>query len=173
MKDLIKETIRKQVSESLTPKQYKDESLNESLLALGAVAVGLGASWAWLRNRIKKLVKDIVFAEFIKEHDTQKVIEKKLPNILRKFKLASTLADLHSLEKESEDAIKELNRLVLQVDRFIDTNANADKTFMDKVLAIDPNKEKIRLKKELKDFIEMTNKSFEYDLENKKNGLLD
>jgi hypothetical protein len=167
MKDLIKQVIKEEVSKSVA----SQEEINESFLFLATLA-GLGASWGWLRNHIRKLAKDIVFATFIEEYDQQKVIEKKIPDLLRKFKLINTLSDLMAVEKEAEEIIKALTRMNLQIDEFIDIKIKTDSTLMDKALLLNPNREKVRLKKELKDFIEKTKKSFASDIENKKNTLL-
>lgn len=169
MKDKIKNLIKEEVNQHIRP---KEEPLHESLLALGALVVALGASWGWLRGWLQRKSKDTMLMKFMETYDQSKVIEKQIPELLRKFKLVSNLQDLQAIEKEVDRVVKELSRMTSKVDKFVDNTYKVEPNWFTEIMALDPNREKMRLKKELKEFIEKIDASFELEAETKKDALL-
>ena len=152
---------------------YDGELLNEDFgLTLGLTAGGLGLLYGWMRSKLINFTKDNVFRRFMQENDKTFIIEKRIPTIMKKFKLVSTLTDLHNIEKEISDIKKDIKALSLKVDEFVDKNYDTNFAVIAKVIISNPEKEKIRLKSFLSEFFKVAEESFDKAVQEKTDELL-
>lgn len=173
MKEQIRQIVKEEITKHLNVTQpQQEEQVNESLLVIAGMVAGLGATWGWLRNYMRRASKDKMLAKFIEDYDQQKTIERKIPETLRKFKLINSLTDLETMEKSVKEIIKDLQRMESKIDKFVDTVYKTEPTWLDKALVLNPQQEKQRLKKEFKEFITKTQESFELAVETKRDEVL-
>jgi hypothetical protein len=174
LQEMVRNAVKESFQENLTAKQEtNDEQVDESVLALAGIVMAAGASWAWLRSFSKKSKTNAFFNAFVETYDTHKIISKKIPDMLRKFKLVNSLDTLDKMDKDVSDMIKELERMSKSnIDKFVDDSIKGEASFLDKALALNPQKEKIRLKKDIKELIDGIKDSFERDIEIKRDEFL-
>lgn len=170
MKDLIKQTVREAIAEHILAD--KTEQIDESV-ALAAVAVALGGTWAWVRKWVMDMKKSIGLEEFLEAYDQGKIIEKQIPAMLRKFKLINSLNDLKTMEADADKAIKAIEIMLTNVDKFVDDSVSDEATWMNKAMLRSPANVKRNLKKHIEDFVTNSKKSFARSIEYKTHELLD
>lgn len=166
LRSFVQESIRKQVNEK------EEGNLNESfgglLLVLGAV----GAGFAALRELVKGMFFQQTFKKFIEEEDSNNVVNKKLPQTIKKANLVGSLSDLNQFEESADQIVRQLENLESRVDPFIEKTVSEEPSWLDKAFILNPVKYKRQFKKELQKFIKTTRESFEYTIEQKRDEIL-
>lgn len=176
MKEQIRQIVKEEVSKHLgmSNEIEQEEQVNESLLALAGIAA-IGGAWAWVRRVAQNAKNDTILQSFLENYDKEKIVEKQIPETAKRFKLIKSLTDLEAMENRVDTFIKKLKALQNNVDKFVDMyfkGMEDSGNFFDRALAMKPQSEKIRIKKELKDIIENVEKSFEIEIESKKAEIL-
>lgn len=96
-----------------------------------------------------------------------------ISDIIRRFKLINNLADLELMEKRVDGVMGELNGMLRNVDRFVDAETDKMKQgVVDKVLNINPQREKKVIKEFIREFMGNVQNSFESESESRKNEIL-
>jgi hypothetical protein len=174
LQEMVRNAVKESFQENLTAKQeVNDEQIDESVLALVGIVMAAGAGWAWLRSFSKKSKPNAFFNAFVEMYDKKKLISKKIPDMLRKFKLVNSLDTLDKMDKDVIDMLDELERMAnTNINKFVDYSIKDEASFIDTALALNPQKEKMRLKKDIKELIDGIRTSFEKDIEIKRDEFL-
>lgn len=170
LKQHIKENTRNVIQETLDSFCGQEEQLDESVEVVGGLLAlaAIGSGWYWIRKKLISMRKNKMVDTFFQTYDKNKMLEKSMQNVSKRFKLVSTLADL----KVIEDDVKTINI------RFDELLAHAESFDVskfskgNKALALDKEKEKKRMTSELKKFIAELQETFAREIEDKKEEIL-
>lgn len=173
MQDHIRNSTRNSIYRVLNPQieEREGDQLDESLVGVGAAIVGAGAAQAYIRKIRRARKADKSMNKFIEEYDTTNIIEEKIPELLRRFKLINSLADLEKMENIVDKYISQINTMIDKVDNFVERGSDK-KTISDRALFTNPVKEKKRLKKQMNAYLKETRDAFKKNIEAKKDELL-
>ena len=180
IKQKIQEQVRKEIVQQVNDKQTQVQEgvktnyrqLEESAIAVFGSIAAASAGYFGLRRWLQKTDYENTFNAFFESEDDKNVVNKTIPEILRKFKLVSSLSDLKEIETQVDQAVKELEQLQNRVDRFIDASVRQEKSFLDKAFMINPEQEKARFKRELNRAVKEIRKTFEFKVNEKREELL-
>lgn len=167
-----REEIQAMVRETLKAQIAGDDQVNEGFGSVALFAALATAGWAWVRSTVRKAEQNELLTAFIEKHDKNKVISKGLADLVRRFKLVNSVTDLDTLEKKVDQYLKELEAMGRNVDGFVDNAYREEKSFGDKALARNPQKEKQKIKDFISSVINNISNSFSAEIEAKKNELL-
>lgn len=172
MQDQIRNSTRKTIHKALNPHIEEQDQLDESFVGIGAAIVGAGAAQAYVRKVRRARKADKTMDKFIKTHDTPSIIDEKIPELLRRFKLVNSLGDLEKMEATVDKYVNQIDTMIGKVDNFVDGEHGDEKSVGDRILFTNPVKEKARLKKQMNAYLTETRNAFKKNIEEKKDELL-
>lgn len=162
--------IKEEIQRNILGQQ---EQVNEDFgLTASLTLAALAGVYSWSRKIIIDMRKDSALKAFIEQHDKTDVINKRIPTILKKFKLVASLTDLHNIENEVKAAKSEITRLIVNVDAFVDEMTKTQNTTVTKYILSNPEYEKVRLKKYMNQLYKDTEESFDKAIKAKTDELL-
>lgn len=174
--DLLKESIQDSVTQEFQRQLNGggEEKIDESLAVFATIAAGAAAAATWAK--IVKMIRDAknnkALKAFIETYDRENLIDDKLPELLRRFKLIQNLQDLDMMEKRVDGYINKLKSLYGDVDKFVDqyyeeqssTGRSSDRRI---------KKDKDQIKNFIRNFIKNAEEAFSAEARAKKNDVLD
>ena len=160
------------VNESVFSESSEKKILNESLLGIAAV-VGAVSGYTLIREFVKNSKYLKVFDAFFELEDQQNVVSKRLPRLIKKSRLVSSLNDLNQFEKEAEEIVSYLEFLTERVEPFVDDMMQRDPSFFESLMVLNPQRMKVKFKREMLDFVNKTRQDFEYKVEQLRDEMLD
>lgn len=176
IQELIREQTRSSIKENIMNKEEErvDEMFDATGLAAAGVAAlsGLGYGWYSYREAIKKSTRNKAFNDFIEQYDTNNLVYKKVPDLVRRFQLVNSLADLETIESRAEALIMELEKLESKVGDFVNSQERLGNRLRDKSAGLSGDKLRREVQRHISDIILASRKGFEQEIENKKDELL-
>lgn len=170
----IQELIREQTRSSIKDNINRvDEVFDSGWTAAGVAALSaLGYGWYSYREAVKKSTRNKAFNDFLKQYDTNNLVYKKVPDLVRRFQLVNSLADLETIEARAEALITELEKLEREVDGFANSQERLGNRLRDKSAGLSGDNLRREVKRHISDIILASRKGFEQEIENKKDELL-
>ena len=169
-KSQISLAIKEEIQRNMLGQQ---DQVNEDFgLTASLTLAALAGVYSWSRKVIIDMRKDATLKQFIEQHDKTDVINKRIPTILKKFKLVASLTDLHNIENEIKATKAEIARLAVNVDSFVDEMTKTQNATVTKFILSNPEYEKVRLKKYMNQLYKDTEESFDKAIKAKTEELL-
>lgn len=172
MQDYIRKSVRASIHKTLNTHLEENQQLDESFVGIGAAIVGAGAAQAYVRKVRRARMADKAMDKFIEKQDTSNIINEKIPELLRRFKLVNSLGDLEKMEATVDKYVNQIDSMISKVDKFVDSEYSDEKSVGDRALFTNPVKEKARLKKQMTSFMKETRDAFKKNIDAKKDELL-
>lgn len=170
----IQELIREQTRSSIKDNINRvDEVFDTGWTAAGVAALSaLGYGWYSYREAVKKSTRNKAFNDFLEQYDTNNLVYKKVPDLVRRFQLVNSLTDLETIEARAEALITELEKLEREVDGFANSQERLGNRLRDRSAGLSGDNLRREVKRHISNIILASRKGFEQEIENKKDELL-